>query len=116
MLDILVAGNRKIPIFIDDDINIKINFNSIETLKKKSYWLAKVHQETIFIHDLIGVKLIEWLQTTQFIKCMKRSAWETSEGIILVGSIDNFLYSSQKSKRIFPFGGNDSIINTIIVR
>lgn len=42
MLDIFVAGNsRKIPIFIDDDINIKINFNglhnSIEKLKKKGY-------------------------------------------------------------------------------
>ena len=86
----------------DFDINFKIQGlnQAVSNIKSKGYRLAAEYEsgDSVTVHGLIGVDIIQHIVPNQVIKCLNGSAFATNLGIIPFGNINQFLDSNQISQ------------------
>lgn len=86
---------------VDDQFDISLNVKGLKlalnNLRKEGYDLAANFDDsdTLSVHGLIGVDIIQFLGQMQMFNCMNGSAWRVSSGVIPFGNINNYLHHSQ---------------------
>ena len=104
VLDIDYSPGKTVPlpILVDEDFNLEFNVsdfpNVISNIKNLGFkFAADLHEESslVKVDGLIGVDLIQYMDSMEIIECMYGSAWQIPQGIIPFGNAQNFLYRSQ---------------------
>lgn len=96
------SGTRSLPILIDNQFNIRFDVDCFhlitKNMKNLNFKLAgkfAKNTDTILVHGLLGVDLIQFMKPMHLIKCMGGTAWKLPNGIIPFGNVNNFLYPNQ---------------------
>ena len=71
--------------------------------------------DSLSVHWLKGMDIIQFLGQMQMFSCMNGSAWKVSSGVIPFGNINNFLYPSQSEPAI-PNRVTNNNFNAILSR
>ena len=103
MLDVVIPGNKKLPVAVLSDPNFDIRLHvsqldvAVNNIVQDGYTLAEPSLandgESIPVQGLIGVDIIQLIPNFQVVKCMFGSAWNSPCGIIPFGNVINFFAS-----------------------
>ena len=81
------------PILVDEDFNLEFNVsdfpNVISNIKNLGFkFAADLDEESslVKVDGLIGVDLIQYMDSMEIIECMYGSAWQIPQGIIPFGN------------------------------
>ena len=83
------------------DINFKVKGlgQAVTNMTNRGHKLAAEYEgDTVTVHGLIGVDIIQYLKPARMVSCFNGSAWELEQGIIPFGNVNNFLYPNQRHK------------------
>ena len=120
---ILTEGTREILFLVDDDIDMKFCVpglrDAINNLTEKVVKLAAdfscIKKDTLHVHGLLGVDLLQYLRPMMLINLMGGFPWEVSQGVIPFGNVSHFLLSRQFSDGNGG-GSNASSYQNIIIQ
>ena len=101
-VDVFTGQYRHYGIIMLVDRQFDINFScnglgqAVSNIKDKGYRLAAEYEgDSVTVHGLIGVDIIQYIKPNQVINCLNGSAFATNLGIIPFGNVNQFLYSNQ---------------------
>ena len=103
-LDVFVGPSKHYGslILVDDQFDISFNIRgfaqALKNFKSQQLKLAadfEADSDTVSVHGLVGVDIIQYLKPTQMINCLNGTAWSTPKGIIPFGNVKHFLYPNQ---------------------
>ena len=104
-IDVFTDLYRHFGVLMLVDKEFDINFaiqglgQAVSNIKSKGYRLAAEYEsgDSVTVHGLIGVDIIQHIKPNQVIKCLNGSAFATNMGIIPFGNVNQFLYENQIS-------------------
>ena len=94
------------------DINFKVKGlgQAMTNMKTRGFRLAAEYEgDSVTVHGLIGVDIIQYLKPARIVSCFNGSAWELEQGVIPFGNVNNFLYPNQR----YQISNNSQVSNFV---
>ena len=94
------------------DINFKVKGlgQAVTNMKTRGFRLAAEYEgDSVTVHGLIGVDIIQYLKPAKMVSCFNGSAWELEQGIIPFGNVNIFLYPNQR----YQISNNSQVSNFV---
>ena len=86
------------------DISLKVHglSQAVSNIKSRGFRLAAKYEggDSVTIHGLVGVIIIQFIKPNQIINCLNGSAFATSQGIMPFGNVNQFLFPNQITQKV----------------